>query len=173
MESSCKEIERMLVDYVDGEVPPSESSEVAKHLAKCGNCRKMLEALQRSLRLADVIWEDGLAETKGIAVPIRRRVRKIRWPKYAAIAATILLVVGTYFVCRSLTGPAESELTFAEIERRINESASAARLLAAAELLASQPYAEDLAKSQYRYIVDRYPDTKAAARARSNAGRLK
>jgi anti-sigma factor RsiW len=173
MESPCKDIEQMLVDYADGELPPSESGKVAEHLVKCVSCRRMLEALQRSLRLAEVIWDDGLAETKDIHVSIRPRARRVRWPRYAAIAASILLVVGTYFVCRSLTKPAKPELTLAEIECRINDSASAARLLAAAELLAGQPYAEDLANSQYRYIVDRYPDTKAAAQVRSKAGRLK
>lgn len=173
MESPCKDIKQMLVDYTDGELSPSESSKVTAHLAKCGNCRGMLEALQRSLSLADVIWEDGLAETKAIGFPIRPGARKVHQPRYAAIAASILLVVGTYFVCRSLTRPTKPELTLAEIERRINESANAARLLAAAELLAGQPYAEDLANSQYRYIVDRYPHTEAAAQARSKVDRLK
>jgi len=173
MESSCKEIERMLVDYADDELSPSESSKVAAHLAKCGSCRRMLEALQRSLKLADVIWEDGLAGTKAIGVPIRRGARKVRWPRYAAIAASIVFLAGGSLVWRSLTQPAKPELTFAEIERRITESASAARLLAAAELLAGQPYAEDLANSQYRYIVDRYPHTEAAAQARSKVDRLK
>lgn len=173
MESSCKKIEQMLVDYADGELSPSESSKVAEHLAECQDCRRMLEALQRSLRLADVIWEDGLAETKAIRVPMSREARKARWPRYAAIAASIVLVVSGSTVWRALTKPTEPKLTFAEIERRITESASAARLLAAAELLAGQPYAEDLANSQYRYIVDWYPDTEAAARARSKVNRLK
>ena len=173
MESSCKEIERMLVDYADGDLPPGESSKVREHLAQCEDCHSMLEALQRSLRLADVIWQDGLAETEAIGVPIRPGARKIRWPRYAAIAATIVFVVGSLSIRRALMKPTEPKLTFAEIERKITESASAARLLAAAELLAGQPYAEDLANSQYRYIVDRYPRTEAAARVRSKVDRLK
>jgi predicted anti-sigma-YlaC factor YlaD len=173
MESSCEEIERMLVDYADDELSPGESSKVAEHLAKCESCRRMLEALQRSLRLADVIWKDGLAETEDIHVPVRRGARRVHWPRYAALAASVVLVVGGSVVWRALTRPAKPELTLAEIERRITESASAARLLAATELLAGQPYAEDLVNSQYRYIVDRYPRTEAAGQARSKVDRLK
>ena len=93
MGSSCKEIEQMLVDYADGRLSPGESSEVAAHLAKCEDCRRTLNALKRSLELAGIIWEDGLAETEAIRIPIPRKTTTLRWPGYAAIAASILLVV--------------------------------------------------------------------------------
>lgn len=63
--------------------------------------------------------------------------------------------------------PAKKELSFAEIERKIMESGSAARLLAAAELLAEYPDAQLIVKQQYRYIVETYPETPAAAKAKS------
>jgi len=166
MEKSCEEIREMLVDYADGQLLPSDSKKVADHLAECAHCRKMLDALQRSLELAGVVWEDGLAETKEIRAPIHGKVRKIRWPRYAAIAAGILLVVTTSIVWRELVRPAKKELTFAEIERRITESSNAARLLAATELLAEYPDAETIVKEQYRYIVETYPETAAAAKAK-------
>ncbi len=166
MERSCEEIREMLVDYTDGQLSPSESYEVAEHLAKCEHCQKMLEALRRSLELAGVIWADGLAEAKEIRAPIPRKTRKIRWPRYAAVAASILLVVTTSVVWRVLVRPAEKELTFTEIERRITESGSAARLLAAAELLAEYPDAQSIVKQQYRYIVETYPETTAAAKVK-------
>jgi len=62
--------------------------------------------------------------------------------------------------------PKGSELTFAEIERKISESGSAARLLAAAELLSGNPEAETIVKQQYQHIVDTYPETAAAAKAK-------
>jgi hypothetical protein len=62
--------------------------------------------------------------------------------------------------------PAKKEISFAEIERRITESGSAARLLAAAELLAEYPDAQSIVKEQYRYIVETYPETAAAAEAK-------
>ena len=167
MEKSCEEIREMLVDYADGQLSPSEANKVAEHLAECEHCREMLEALQRSLELAEVVWEDGLAETKEIRAPIPRKARKIRWLRYAAIAASILLVVTTSVVWRVLVRPAEKELTFTEIERRITESGSAARLLAAAELLAEYTDDEAFVKQQYRHIIEIYPKTTAAAKARS------
>ena len=172
MQKSCKDIAEMLVDYADGQLSASESSEVAEHLAKCERCRSILEALHTSLDLAGVIWEDGLAETEAIRIPIPRKTRKIRWPRYAAIAASILLVLTSALVWRVLVRPAKKELTFAEIERKIIESGSAARLLAAADLLAKYPDAETIAKRQYRYIVERYPETAAAAKAKLRIRKL-
>jgi anti-sigma factor RsiW len=166
MGSSCKEIEQMLVDYADGRLSSSESSEVAEHVAKCERCRQMLRALQRSLELAGIIWEDGLAETEAIRIPIPRKTTAPHWLKYAAIAAGILLVVTISGVWRVLVRPAEKEPTFTEIERRISDSASATRLLAAADLLAKYPDAEAIAKRQYRYIVKTYPEAAAAGEAK-------
>jgi len=166
MQRSCEDISEMLVDYADGQLSASESSEVAEHLVKCERCRRTLEALQHSLELTGVIWEDGLAETEAIRIPIPRKTRKIRWPKYAAVAASILLILTSALIWRVLVRPAKKELTFAEIEQKIIESGSAARLLAAADLLAEYPDAKTIAKRQYRYIVKTYPETPAAAKAK-------
>jgi predicted anti-sigma-YlaC factor YlaD len=166
MGSSCKEIEQVLVDYADGRLSAGESSKVAAHLAKCEDCRRTLEALKRSLELAGVIWEDGLVETEAIRVQIPEKVRKVRWPGYAAIAASILLIFTVSVLWHVLVGPPESEPTFAEIERRITESGSAARLLAAVDLLAKYPDVESIVKQQYRHIVETYPETPAAAEAK-------
>ena len=166
MQRSCENISEMLVNYADGQLSPSESSKVAEHIAKCDDCRKTLAALKRSLELAGVIWEDGLTETEAIRIPIAHKTRKAHWPRYAAIAASILLVVTISGVWRALVKPIEKEPTFAEIERKITESGSAARLLAAADLLAKYPDAETIVKKQYSYIVETYPETPAAAKAK-------
>jgi hypothetical protein len=166
MASSCKEIERMLVDYADGRLSASKSSKVASHLAKCEDCRRILAALQRSLELAGIIWEDGLAETEAIRIPVPEKVEKFRWIRYAAVAASILIVLVSLIVWRTFLSPAKQEPTFAEIERKINESGSAARLLAAADLLAEYPDTETIAKRQYHYVVKKYPETPAAAKAK-------
>ena len=166
MERSCEEIREMLVDYADGQLSPSESNKVAEHLEKCEHCREMLGALQRSLELAQVIWADGLAEAEKIRVPIPRRIRKVRWFRYAAVAAGILFVITTSVLWRAFLRPPKKEISFIEIERRINESGSAARLLAATELLTEYPDAQSIVKEQYRYIVETYPETSAAAKAK-------
>ena len=166
MQKSCENITEMLVDYADGRLSPSKSSEVAEHLAKCERCRRTLQALQRSLELTGIIWEDGLAETEAIRIPAPGKVRKLRWPRYAAIAASILLIFTVSVLWHVLVGPPESEPTFAEIERSISDSASAIRLLAAADLLATYPDTEAIAKRQYHYVVKKYPKTPAAAEAK-------
>ena len=165
MNKSCREIEQTLVDYADGQLSPSDSGMVAEHLARCEHCRKVLDALQKSLEFAGVIWADAHTEIENIRIPAAK-TRKIRWSRYAAIAASILVVATASVVWRTLVRPKESELTFAEIERKITESGSAARLLAAAELLSENPKAEAIVKQQYRHIVDTYPETAAAAKAK-------
>ena len=166
MEKSCEHFEHMLVDYADGQLSPSDSNKIAEHLAQCEKCRNELNALQKSLELAGVIWADGLSETENIHIPAAKS-RKIRWPRYAAIAASIILVATTSVVWHTFTRPKAGEMMFAEIERKITESGSAARLLAAAELLSDNSKAETIVKQQYQYIVEAYPETTAAAKAKS------
>jgi predicted anti-sigma-YlaC factor YlaD len=166
MEKSCENIEEMLVDYTDGQLTSGESNKVAEHLKKCEHCQKILGALHKSLELAGVIWADGLTETQEICAPLPSKHRKIRWPGYAAAAAGIMLVVTTSIVWRALIRPAEKEINFADIERRITEAGNAARLLAATELLADYPDAQSIVKDQYRYIVETYPETSAANKAK-------
>jgi len=38
MDKSCEMMEEMLVDYVDGQLSPTESNQVAEHLEKCEPC---------------------------------------------------------------------------------------------------------------------------------------
>ena len=166
MEKSCEMIEEMLVDYAEGLLSTGESNKVAEHLKKCQHCRKILEALQKSLALAGVIWDDGLAETKDIRIIIPGKIRNIPWPRYAAAAAGIILLLTTSIVWRTLMMPVETEINFADIERRITEAGNAARLLAATELLAEYPDAQSIVKKQYRYIVETYPETSAANKAK-------
>jgi predicted anti-sigma-YlaC factor YlaD len=167
MERPCREIQGRLVDYADGQLSSADSSKVAEHLADCDKCRKILDALQRSLELAGVIWIDGLAETENIHVPTTRKTERIRPLHYAAVAASILLVLTASIVWRASVKPKEAQVTFADIERKITESASAARLLAATELLAEYPEAQPIVDQQYRYIVETYPQTSAATKAQS------
>jgi anti-sigma factor RsiW len=166
MEKSCEQIEKLLVDYADGELSPSESSQIAEHLSKCDRCRTTSAALQRSLELAGMVWADGLEEIRDAGVPQTRAARRFKWRRYAAVAAGILIVTGISIVSLTPTTPKQAEATFAEIEQEIEDSGRAARLLAAVELLAGCPDAQKLVKNQYCYIVQMYPQTPAAAQAR-------
>ncbi|MHC4575034.1 MAG: anti-sigma factor family protein [Planctomycetota bacterium] len=167
MQKSCEQIEKLLVDYADGELPPRQSSKVTGHLAKCQRCRSTLKAVQRSLDLADVIWKDGLTEIKTVGIAKAPPVRRFKWRRYAAVAASILIAAGISIRWRMMTSPKEAVPNIAEIERTIQEAGRAARLLAAAELLAEYPDAQSIAEQQYRYIVETYPQTPAAAEVKS------
>jgi len=166
MEKSCEKIEEILVDYADGQLSPTESNQVAEHLDKCEHCRKILKALNKSLALAGAIWDDGLVETKDIRILIPGKMRSIPWIRYAAAAAGIILLLTTSILWRALIRPEEKKINFADIERSITEAGTAARLLAATELLTEYPDAQPIVKQQYRYIVDTYPETSAANEAR-------
>lgn len=165
MQKSCEEIADMLVDYADGELAVGESSEVAEHLAKCERCRRMLKALQRSLDLAGVIWEDGLAEVETGSILKVGGAGQFRWRRYVAVAASILVVSAIWMASKQMTKPVKREPTLSEIESRIEDSARAARLMAATELLVEYPDCQSIVKQQYRYIVETYPETPAAAQA--------
>ena len=167
MRESCKEIADMLVDYADGQLSAEQSCTVGDHLARCDDCRKLLGGLQRSLELAQVIWQDSLHQTERIHIGRPAKVARHRWLQYAAAAAAILVISATSIIWCTVHRAAPNQPTFAEIERKITEAGNAAQLLAATDLLAQYPDAKTVANHQYRYILDEYPDTFAADEARS------
>ena len=166
MRESCKEITDMLVDYADGQLYGEWSSRVAEHLAECSDCRELMRGLRESLDLAQVIWQDSLHQTEGIHIGRPAKVARHRWLQYAAAAAVILVISGTSIIWRTVHRAAPKQPTLAEIERKITEAGSAARLLAAADLLGGYSDAETIARQQYRRIVETYPDTSAASKAK-------
>jgi len=165
MKESCDNFAELLVDYADGCLSAEQSIRVADHLSECDHCRRLAEALHKSLELAQVIWEDNLSqttETIRIAAPARTRRRS--WPRYAA--AAILIVSAISITSRIMNKPVKDQPTFAEIEQKITEAGNAAKLLAAADLLGEYSEAETIVKQQYRRIVETYPDTSAASKAK-------
>lgn len=159
----CQEIRDMLVDYADGELSEQDSQAVAKHLAECPACREVVRGLERSLHLAKAIWLDNLEAAKTISVH-RRMVRLLPW---AAVAAAILIVAGT-LVLNSIHRPTEPDLAYAKIERQVAGVATAARLLAATQILAQCEGTESIVEEQCRYILNNYADTPAAAMLRNS-----
>lgn len=158
---SCDEIRDMLVDYADGELSVRDSQAVAEHLAECPQCQQTIKGLERSLQLAKAIWLDNLESVKASSAPRRMT----RWWRYAAVAAVILIVAAVLIV-HSIHRPAELEYT--GIERQVAQVATAARLLAATQLLAQCEGTESIVDEQRRYILDNYADTPAAATLRDS-----
>ena len=162
IKKSCKDIEKMLVDYSDGLLSQEEKSKVTQHLENCEKCRNLLGALERSLDFSNVIWEDNLSDI--VKISVLPKVKNIHWLRYLSIAASILIAVTTAILWCSYHKPKEKpkELTFEQIEKNINDSANAARLLAATELLAKNPDNKEIVENGYSYIARMYPDTAVA-----------
>ena len=158
----CSQIEGLLVDYADSARDQSDTDKVTAHLAQCPDCRKTLSALNESLKLAKAIWQDNLRQPP----PAKTRRRLLTWPKYAAIAASITILAAATLTWKSQSPPKQPEPTLAEIEQQIEQSASAARLLAAADMLAQYAQTESIVRNQYDYIINTYPKTPAAAQAK-------
>jgi anti-sigma factor RsiW len=162
----CEEIHDKLVDYVDGELPADQLPEVTDHLDGCAECQKLLGALNRSLQVAQTQWAQAL---KGAAVIQPASVQPLRrwlWPRVTVAAAAIVMAAGGIFLAIHRPGPTPVPMTVEQIERGAERAASAARLLAATELLAQCRDTQALVEAQYRYILTEYADTPVATNLR-------
>jgi predicted anti-sigma-YlaC factor YlaD len=172
-ERMCQTVSReRLVAYADGDLSPSEAEPIAEHIATCPHCQAVIEALARSLQVTQAIWQTGQARWP--EAHSFDRVKSNRWElkKVAAVAASILLILGVGAIWRLLSEPSErtrvisEEAKVVELRLRIADSSDAARLLAAVELLSKYPEAESGVKQRYLHIVETYPETAAAEKAK-------
>jgi len=170
MLDTCKDIEEWLVDYTDKLLDSDSSKRVAEHLRQCESCQGKADALERSLALTQVIWQDTLELAQ--KQPVTRLTYGPglrRWVfRGTAVAAILLLASLAVFRYMPLR-PASPQLTAERIEFQIEAEASAARLLATAELLARKPHAKTLAQQQYQYILDHYPTTRAGVQTKAHS----
>jgi anti-sigma factor RsiW len=175
---SCAEARDQLVDYADGELPDTESAEVAAHVAGCEHCRRRLAALRQSLALAQVIWNDNEADLAAVApqpvlriTPPHAAWRSRRRVAAIAAAVALLAMIGLYHRTVHQNPPATvqpSRLSTAhELALDIERAGVAMQLLAAADILAEQPGGEEFACERYRYVLATYPDTEAALQSES------
>ena len=164
--------EEELVTYADGDLSPGRTEQVAKHIADCRMCQTMLDALERSLYVTQAIWQTDEAQwPQTIRVEKARPGRK--WFKpVVAIAASILLLLSVVGVWRLLSESSEpprmtgKEPTFTEIEVAADRVATAAQLLAVADLLSSQPGGQSYAVKRYNDVIKSFPETEQSKQAR-------
>lgn len=161
-----------LVAYADGDLSPSKAERIAEHVAACPDCQAVLEALERSLQVAQAIWKTGQARWPETHSFDKIRADRRSFRKVIALAASALLVLASSILWRVLSEPGDHTRTISEEEKiaelrlKIADSSDAARLLAAAELLSRYPDAEGGVRRRYHRIVDAYPETAAATEAR-------
>ena len=156
----CEEMNRRLVDYSDGELPPDQVQGVADHLATCPECAKLLKVLDLSLTMTTTLWESAL-DSK----PAVRRGRVVKtatvspwaWKSVASVAACFAIVVSAAFFW--ISGPPASGQppTLAEIKQSIQQSGRAARQLMVAEILASCDDTEEILAHHHRYMAETFP----------------
>jgi len=163
---SCNrdDIRDKLVDYADGALPPKESHEVAEHLDTCAACQETVADLQRSLSLTQAIWSDNLEAAGARAKRTRSMIAP--WFRYAA-AAVFLVATGAVLFVNSHRSEKEPVLTFEQVQQQVERTATAARLLAATNLIAQCEGTETIVAKQYRHILTHYGDTPAAATLRA------
>jgi predicted anti-sigma-YlaC factor YlaD len=185
---SCKTVRQLLVDYSDEELPQADAQRVAAHLAECSGCRSELRRLEHSLEAAQAVWRESAARAPARGTcPVDRRPRPI--PATAvlvACAAVLMVAVGTWFFLRvgppsevdqvELAGPVEPPRETEEpaagppaedmdVGTMIARAGRAARLAAAAELLATQPGLERYREQTEQYLAKTYRGTPAGDRA--------
>ena len=172
-EHTCQVVSREeLVAYADGDLSPSEIERIGAHINTCPDCRAFAEALERSLRVTQAIWQTSQARWPETRSFDRIESNRLPFNRAAAIAAGVLLILGVGAIWRLLSKPSErtrmieEKAKVAELRLKIADAGHAAQLLAATELLSRYPDTESAVKQRYRHIAETYPETVAAAKAR-------
>lgn len=182
----CEQMEDLLVDYADDNLPADERRRVETHLASCPHCRTLLQALERSATLVGTVWDemyDGVADLRPTdVVPQQRR----RWIAFggAAVAAAVALALLAVLTGRMLVVPARQiapgpavhqgpliaagpQLTPEQVRREVDAAGASTALLASVDWLAEQPGNRDVARQEYEFIRHMYAGSEVAKRAQS------
>ncbi len=59
---TCEELIGFLMDYVDGELPPSEQRRFDQHLSLCTDCTTYVASYRETVRLGKIICQPGKDE---------------------------------------------------------------------------------------------------------------
>jgi predicted anti-sigma-YlaC factor YlaD len=161
-QKACQLYEEKLVQYADGELPEAELDSVTDHLKKCPACRQLLHCLQKSMDLTEIVFEQNLASYSELTTSKEPYARQ--WI-LSSVAAAILLMIGLCWW--TLQNDKESPADITQLEQALDQTARAAKLLTAADLLAKYTDQQDLAQDRYRYIVQAFPTTPYASIAQS------
>lgn len=163
----CRQIGESLIDYADGCLDAETAEAVQAHLSGCRECRERLWALRRSLELARREWADRARNP----APRPRAVRA--WLAGAAAAAAVMIALGLA-MHRAWPAPhspvaATGAITIEEMTVAAQSEEAAARLLFAAEQLASTPSLRGEANASKEYVRNQYANTAAGRSIQAGA----
>src|SRR5580765_8178050 len=125
--SDCDRIKSLLVEYVDGELPPDENAIVAEHVGTCDECRQTVHALKESLNLTRVVWNSYESELNAVrTLSVQRAHSRSRRPLLVAASIALLFasVASWHFLPRSAdTRSSDPQTpTFAEVKSVVNRA---------------------------------------------------
>ncbi|MBI4669917.1 MAG: zf-HC2 domain-containing protein [Elusimicrobia bacterium] len=72
----CKNVQKLLIAYLDGELDDKEANECSGHLENCAFCRKEKEALEKSWSLVGLF--PSIEPSAGFRAEFWEKVRKTR-----------------------------------------------------------------------------------------------
>jgi mycothiol system anti-sigma-R factor len=118
----CREVTDRLSPFLDDELDPVASSEIARHVESCADCaraldrrRKLGESLRRDLeyhRAPDLlrarVMQDLRAASRRDSAPARPATRTWRW--LSAAAASVAIVAGTWWAGTLARGGGEDAI---------------------------------------------------------------
>jgi anti-sigma factor RsiW len=118
----CDDAQKLLVEYMEGELGPDEQAAVRAHVETCGACASELEAFQRTMALLE---DDGYAEPEpfywtrfeaGLRARLRDRSRRlVLVPRLQDLAPRLApIAVAVLFFCVGLGVGIQPMLNVAE-----------------------------------------------------------
>lgn len=69
-ELTCQELAELVTEYLEGAMPPPESTRFEAHLAGCPGCAIYLEQMRETVRLVGMLTEES--------IPVEGRERLLR-----------------------------------------------------------------------------------------------
>ena len=108
--------EQMMFDYIDNKLSAKERHTVEKHLLDCGLCSDALEGLEmvKDRNRIEVIHQkvnERIAETVN-----EKKIIPINYKTFMAVAAGLLLLVGSVFLFKEFSSSTMEDKTVAELK---------------------------------------------------------
>lgn len=115
----CQQVERLLIDYLEGELAAADEAAVREHIAECGGCAAELAAFEstRELLRSDAYVEPSPFYWTRFNARLKQRMRRGVWvgaddrwgglvPRLAPVAVAVLCFAVGMWIGLSPTGTA-------------------------------------------------------------------